>query len=32
MAFYLEAGLKFDVMEKLAGLPVIGNPKNLALI
>jgi hypothetical protein len=32
IAFYLEAGLKLDILEKFSGLPLIGNPKNLALI
>lgn len=32
IAFYLEAGLKLDIMEKISELPLVGNKKNLELI
>jgi hypothetical protein len=32
IAFYLEAGLKLDIMEKVSELPFVGNKKNLAAI
>ena len=32
MAFYLEAGLKYDILEKISGMPFIGNSENLALV